>query len=540
MPKKFSRYDLNGLVNHMLVNPKVLASRLKRNLRVTYSFPQTQKNFDKPYYKIEDLDVNLDNYRNFSPSKKLEKTIFKLALSSIEKVIPIRITEIDDKKFGRINGNIRVFNQEKIKTGEFYSLPAFTENIFISSNRMVTYLSLNLNNNDYRRSYKEFWKEYKEGQHNIDDSRVVENCRREVLRAFGIGFNTWPSYMQQKGLNEDVLSEYKFIQEKSVAANQLFFNPRYSHGSKQSGASLRVLDILALQALYGKNLKTNAKDNYYVIDSASPLNQKKNCLWDAGGTDTIAVSHTRNDGFLDMRDGKSSIINDDENFSLAYENYIENVKCDGSNVILNGLDNIINALWYDNKFYISDTHVVTKTNHKNPKQRVLQTVQRYTEANGKTYEGWGNKTYYSDSMEKLTYSSPDYFYIDVENPLNLKFNIKGKNLIVTCKSNSLRHKGRTFNSKLTILNFKAEPEKFCFMIRSKSEEQTKVIKEKFAKLYQTAQKNFEKRIGKPDDHLIKKGSHFGKRIAESDKEIAALTDTKLVKTHAYVPLAVGL
>lgn len=51
-------------------------------------------------------------------------------------------------------------------------------------------------------------------------------------------------------------------------------------------ATPMLIDVLALQYLYGKNMSTNAGDSTYTL----PLNNSYVTIWDAGGTDDINVS----------------------------------------------------------------------------------------------------------------------------------------------------------------------------------------------------------------------------------------------------------
>lgn len=60
-----------------------------------------------------------------------------------------------------------------------------------------------------------------------------------------------------------------------------------------------VLDIRALQTLYGKNTSTNAGNTNYVYQSGTDYHQT---IWDAGGTDTITYQSTTG-GEIDLNSG---------------------------------------------------------------------------------------------------------------------------------------------------------------------------------------------------------------------------------------------
>lgn len=70
-------------------------------------------------------------------------------------------------------------------------------------------------------------------------------------------------------------------------------------------SSLAVLDVQALQAVYGANTKTRTGNDTYKVDS-SKLQQLT--IWDAGGTDTIDASANVGRSIVDLRDGASSSI----------------------------------------------------------------------------------------------------------------------------------------------------------------------------------------------------------------------------------------
>ncbi|MCD6035042.1 MAG: hypothetical protein K0R63_783 [Rickettsiales bacterium] len=64
-----------------------------------------------------------------------------------------------------------------------------------------------------------------------------------------------------------------------------------------------ILDIAALQHLYGANHNYNAGDNIYRLDGTPRLET----LWDGGGNDTISTVEYRGSVSLDLREGVSFI-----------------------------------------------------------------------------------------------------------------------------------------------------------------------------------------------------------------------------------------
>ena len=70
-------------------------------------------------------------------------------------------------------------------------------------------------------------------------------------------------------------------------------------------STLMLYDIAAIQYLYGKNMTTRAGNDTYEFDPGAPFLQ---CIWDAGGTDTISVSNFSRDCTINLNAGKFSSI----------------------------------------------------------------------------------------------------------------------------------------------------------------------------------------------------------------------------------------
>ncbi len=131
-----------------------------------------------------------------------------------------------------------------------------------------------------------------------------------------------------------------------------------------------VLDIAAIQYLYGANLKYRTGNDTYTFDGRSPFFET---LWDAGGTDTIDVSACLRGTVIDLRPGHYSSIYlpppsnsggiqatyDGTNaLGIAYGCLIENVIGSAGNdtIYENSANNTINGgggndtLWLTGKF----------------------------------------------------------------------------------------------------------------------------------------------------------------------------------------------
>ncbi|MES3002081.1 MAG: matrixin family metalloprotease, partial [Pseudomonadota bacterium] len=66
-----------------------------------------------------------------------------------------------------------------------------------------------------------------------------------------------------------------------------------------------VLDIAAIQYLYGANMTYRTGDDIYTFDRATPILQ---ALWDAGGDDTISVANFSRGCEIDLRPGHYSVV----------------------------------------------------------------------------------------------------------------------------------------------------------------------------------------------------------------------------------------
>ncbi|MCU7251073.1 M10 family metallopeptidase C-terminal domain-containing protein, partial [Pseudomonas koreensis] len=112
-----------------------------------------------------------------------------------------------------------------------------------------------------------------------------------------------------------------------------------------------VLDILAIQALYGANMNWQTGDNIYSWNAYAPVFET---IWDAGGNDTIDASNQAAKVDINLNEGSYSSIglpNLTSNsvftrgLGIAYGAKIENATGSNYNDILRGnaLDNVLNG-----------------------------------------------------------------------------------------------------------------------------------------------------------------------------------------------------
>ena len=86
-------------------------------------------------------------------------------------------------------------------------------------------------------------------------------------------------------------------------------------------------DVAALQYLYGSNTLHNSADTSYTFDPDLP---EIKLVWDGGGTDTLNFKNFSQDSNINLSPGSYSTVpfngwKLENNFSIAFETYIENV-----------------------------------------------------------------------------------------------------------------------------------------------------------------------------------------------------------------------
>jgi serralysin len=151
----------------------------------------------------------------------------------------------------------------------------------------------------------------------------------------------------------------------------------YNNNYSYQPTTPMLLDILAIQALYGANTQWQSGDNVYRWEQYQKVFET---IWDSGGTDTIDASNQLNSVNLDLNEGAFSSIGVyfDNNTSgttylfnsglaIAYGTKIENAIGSTFNDILkgNGLDNVLDGREGADTMYGgagNDTYYVDNTN----------------------------------------------------------------------------------------------------------------------------------------------------------------------------------
>ncbi|MDD2914925.1 MAG: DUF4214 domain-containing protein [Gallionella sp.] len=151
------------------------------------------------------------------------------------------------------------------------------------------------------------------------------------------------------------------VMSYTTQANDLFRTITYNANgtltlltSHVNAETPMVLDIAAMQYLYGANTSYNTGNDVYSFDTATPFYKT---IWDAGGTDTISVSNFSENCTIDLTPGNYSSIrivsapipagyyvnggttptyNGTDNLGIAYGVTIENATGGSGNDTLTG------------------------------------------------------------------------------------------------------------------------------------------------------------------------------------------------------------
>lgn len=152
-----------------------------------------------------------------------------------------------------------------------------------------------------------------------------------------LGFDVTGS---QAAIGSNIATTYLNNQKYSVTSGN--FSPDFS-ASEVAPHTLQLLDILALQTIYGANMNKLSGDTVYTLNGMNPNSDKSDpflyTIWDGGGIDTLDASQSSVSAELDLRQGRFSSIGagvswdidanavndpDPGNVAIAYGAEIEN------------------------------------------------------------------------------------------------------------------------------------------------------------------------------------------------------------------------
>ncbi|GAB2948501.1 M10 family metallopeptidase [Aquaspirillum soli] len=119
-------------------------------------------------------------------------------------------------------------------------------------------------------------------------------------------------------------------------------------------ADFTLLDVAALQAMYGANTNYATGDNTYSVDA---VNKKTLTIWDAGGNDTIDASTATGQSIIDMRAGQLASIDIQ---TIAMQAAV--TKAYYQSMGLNGMDSWVDSVYatpdYASKLYTGENNLV--------------------------------------------------------------------------------------------------------------------------------------------------------------------------------------
>jgi hypothetical protein len=333
---------------------------------VTFSF---NENIPDSYYSCSDESLT----DGWQPLNSEQRNAVRSVTSDVNNLIDIKLKEVDS------NGDIRfnIVDIEDDKAGfSFYPLdsPDYMGDVFLSSG--------------FNTDPKTFGLDRGEG------GRIT--ITHELGHALGLkhpvdyGDNTPPPYLPDNlnDMNHTVMSYSvgsNFFPTFLIDGNKIYLKYNVIFPDSYS-----IYDIATLQSIYGINRDYRTEDNVY---STKYTDYKIQTIWDAGGEDTIDLSDTKGNTYLDMHSGtinsvdvyslediislhqegvsnnyfrdwiRDRLIEADEkgilykglnNFSIAEGVIIENINTGSGDDIItdNEVDNIINVGGGDDKIYI--------------------------------------------------------------------------------------------------------------------------------------------------------------------------------------------
>ena len=303
---------------------------------LTYSFPATASQYGTDYnqWTLKETDY-------FTQFSNAQRTIVRGVLASYQAVSGITFQELTGSKAG--NATLRIAEVNSSTTGlggtawgyfpdtAGYGGDAWFADLGTETPKIGSYL-------------------YHQFLHEIGHTLGLKH-----------GHASLSGYWLTNGTvlsNPDVLSSSFDSMEYSVMTYRGYVNASttlgYSNEDYGFAQSLMMLDIQAIQFLYGANFNTNSDDTVYSFDPNSGemfvngkgqgqpgANRIFRTIWDGGGKDTYDLSNYKTDLTINLAPGASSVFSKAQ---LAELNYYEVV--DHGAVPIYASGNLYNALQY--------------------------------------------------------------------------------------------------------------------------------------------------------------------------------------------------
>ena len=284
--KSYTDSDIDSLpsANDSLVRT-VASSFMWQKTALTYGFNQT---VPSQYYSDPEVTSALAEYgTSLAKWDKLnagEMAVARLAISRLSELTPLSFSETSNN-----GGDIR-FNVVEIPgpVGGFAYMranggsTAAEGDVFLDSEMRSQYTFAAGD-----QGYMTVW--------------------HELGHAMGLNHPFDGTYTLSKSLDNWANSIMSYTPSKSLVLNFTSVgnqvNVRAAYNA--SPADFTLLDVAALQAMYGANTDYATGDNTYSVDA---VNKKTLTIWDAGGNDTIDASTATGQSIIDMRPGQLASI----------------------------------------------------------------------------------------------------------------------------------------------------------------------------------------------------------------------------------------
>lgn len=292
----------NNNINSLIQNVKWGQSGLGTGATVYYSFPTS--NSAQLWGSFYRNDADSEIYNNFTPLSDAQQTAAINAFNAWSNVADLNIVEVANESFSSV-GDIRIANSGVLSayTYAYAYLPALNNpvggDVWFNSTQPIS------TGNDYSFGGNGF-----------------QTMMHEIGHALGLDHP-----FEGNATVSDELNQYQYsIMSYSDIPNQ--WDTGYSTFYPTTPM---LLDVLAIQYLYGANMHYNTGDNIYSYGD----NYAYETIWDAGGSDTIEYTGSLST-VINLNAGEFSSIGpsvkanrgisaqDQDNIAIAYNVTIEN------------------------------------------------------------------------------------------------------------------------------------------------------------------------------------------------------------------------